>query len=63
MLSGVAATELRCEIVDCRGLDVDAREPPDHAATKLAQARGQERAIEEALRIFAIGVTEQLAIP
>ena len=34
----LAAAELGGEIEDGRGLDLDAREPPDHAAAKLAQA-------------------------
>ena len=35
---GLTPAELGGEIVDCRGLDLDAREPPDYAAAKLTQA-------------------------
>ena len=50
----LATAELGGEIVDCRGLDLYTREPPDHAAAKLAQARSQERAIKEPLRFLIV---------
>ena len=34
----LATAELGGEIVDCRGFDFDAGEPPDHAAAKLTKA-------------------------
>src|SRR5262245_50247706 len=50
----LAAAELGCEIVDCRGLNLDARKASDHTAAELAQARRYERAVEEPLRVLVV---------
>jgi hypothetical protein len=50
----LTAAELGSEVVDRRGLDLDARHPPDHAAAEFAQARGQERTVEEPLWLLVV---------
>ena len=50
----LATAKLRREIVNRRRLDFVSRKSPDHTATQLQQAGGQEGAIKKALRVFVV---------